>query len=409
MTQLPSTSKRLDYLDAVRAYALLLGIVFHASLSFMPIFIGWAVMDISTSDWIPIFVFISHSFRMPLFFLIAGFFSYRVFIQGDVSSFLKSRLMRLVAPFILGWLLLRPLMLSAWTMGAESMRGEVNIGDALLAGLDAFNGAAGGLFIGTHLWFLYYLILISISVIAVCCIINLHAPIKDRVGRFIDSGISWICGSYLAIFMTIVPTAACLWFMTHWGIDTPDKSLSPVPSVTFLYAMFFTFGWLLSRQPKLLDTLSIVTIWRVFLCALSIIAAVILSRFEAQLAHPDYMLIKLSFVVSYAAMMWSLIAITIGLAKRLFNRPSKTIRYVADASYWLYLIHLPMVIVLQVTVAELAFPWWLKLISICASTLLFSLLAYDIMIRPTWVGAMLNGKRKPGALFNYIKQLNVVK
>ena len=39
-----SPSTRLHYLDATRAFALLLGIVFHASLSFMPVFIGWAVM-----------------------------------------------------------------------------------------------------------------------------------------------------------------------------------------------------------------------------------------------------------------------------------------------------------------------------------------------------------------------------
>ena len=44
-----SPSTRLHYLDATRAFALLLGIVFHASLSFMPVFIGWAVMDVSTS------------------------------------------------------------------------------------------------------------------------------------------------------------------------------------------------------------------------------------------------------------------------------------------------------------------------------------------------------------------------
>ena len=66
-------NSRLNYLDAVRAFALLLGIVFHASLSFVPVFIGWAVMDISTSSSILGFILVSHSFRMELFFLIAGF------------------------------------------------------------------------------------------------------------------------------------------------------------------------------------------------------------------------------------------------------------------------------------------------------------------------------------------------
>ena len=68
-----SPSTRLHYLDATRAFALLLGIVFHASLSFMPVFIGWAVMDVSTSYIAGGFALISHTFRMALFFLIAGF------------------------------------------------------------------------------------------------------------------------------------------------------------------------------------------------------------------------------------------------------------------------------------------------------------------------------------------------
>ena len=46
---------RLDYLDALRAFALILGVVFHAGLSFMPVFIGWAVMDINTSPAMGIF------------------------------------------------------------------------------------------------------------------------------------------------------------------------------------------------------------------------------------------------------------------------------------------------------------------------------------------------------------------
>ena len=53
----PNTdNSRLDYLDATRAFALVLGIVFHACLSFMPIFMGWAVQDISTSPLVAIFM-----------------------------------------------------------------------------------------------------------------------------------------------------------------------------------------------------------------------------------------------------------------------------------------------------------------------------------------------------------------
>ena len=68
-------SPRLDYLDATRAFALVLGVVFHASLSFLPFYIGWAVQDVSTNIVTGGFATISHSFRLEVFFLLAGFFT----------------------------------------------------------------------------------------------------------------------------------------------------------------------------------------------------------------------------------------------------------------------------------------------------------------------------------------------
>jgi uncharacterized membrane protein YcfT len=93
MNMSPQNDIRLDYLDAVRSFALIMGVIFHAILSFIPVFIGWAVMDISTSGFVSIFIMINHSFRMELFFLIAGFFSHMKFHQQGVQIFLKSRLM----------------------------------------------------------------------------------------------------------------------------------------------------------------------------------------------------------------------------------------------------------------------------------------------------------------------------
>lgn len=397
-------SNRLDYLDAVRAFALILGIIFHASLSFMPIFIGWAVMDISTSDLVPVFVLLSHSFRLALFFLIAGFFSHMAFHQKGAQAFLKSRFVRIAAPFVIGWFLLRPMLEFGWVMGAESMRGDVNMSNALLAGLHTLAELPNSFLLGTHLWFLYYLLLMSISVIGLRYLINLHTPTKERVVKTCDRATSWISKSPFGILVIAFPTAACLWFMAHWGIDTPDKSLSPVSSVSILYGGFFVFGWLLHRQPTLVDAFAKVSVGKVILCTVSIIIALSLSGFEAQLAHQHYNLLKVSYMLSYAVMMWSLISLVIGLGQRLFSRPNKIVRYVADASYWLYLIHLPIVIGLQIAFAELSLHWALKLTFICVITLSISILLYDLCVRSSWLGVILNGKRKPRLLFNYSKQ-----
>lgn len=398
MTMPSQNNGRLDYLDAVRAFALILGIIFHASISFMPIFIGWAVMDISTSEAVPLFMLISHSFRMELFFLIAGFFSHMKFHSEGFKSFLKSRLVRIALPFVIGWFVLRPMLVSAWIMGTESMQGDVNILDALLAGFATLGDLPKSLFVGTHLWFLYYLLLISVSVLLVSILLSLHKPIQRKLTQLADATIFWLCHSRLTISMLAIPTAGCLWFMNHWGVDTPDKTLTPHISVSLLYGGFFLFGWMVHRQASLMESFARLTWEKFALCLLAIIVTTQLSRFEMNFGHQQYKLIKASFVLSYAIMMWSLVTLTIGLFKRLLNRPSRTVRYIADASYWLYLIHLPIVVWLQIAFAEFDIHWSIKLVAISSITILIAILIYDVFIRSTFIGAILNGKRKPRLL-----------
>lgn len=394
-----SHTNRLDYLDAVRGFALVLGIIFHASLSYMPIFIGWAVMDIYTSSIIPIFVLISHSFRMELFFLVAGFFSHMSFHKQGLRSFATSRWVKLGIPLIIGWIVLRPLLVSGWIMGAESMQGEVNIGGALIQGFKTLGDIPNDLLTGTHLWFLYYLLVMTASLVAIRFMIELSPSVKSTLGKVSDHIVSWVCQSNWAIIVVAIPTATCLWFMQHWGMDTPDKSLIPNIPVSLIYGGFFIFGWLLHRQAELMQHFAKLSWIKLFFCVISGVIALKVSAYEIQLAHSHYIWIKAGFMFSYAILMWSLISLTIGVCKHLFKRPSKIIRYIADASYWLYLIHLPIVIWLQIVFAELPLHWSLKLLSICAITIGLSILIYDVLVRSTFIGAILNGKRKPRILF----------
>ncbi|MEM9531920.1 MAG: acyltransferase family protein [Pseudomonadota bacterium] len=392
---------RLEYLDAVRAFALLLGIVFHASLSFVPVYIGWAVMDVSTSGTVSIFSLVSHSFRMPLFFLVAGFFSHMTFHRWGTARFLKSRFVRIVLPFALGWFLLRPLLVAGWVAGAESLRGDVDISNALLSGFASLAHLPFGLFVGTHLWFLYYLVLTTFTVLLLRYLIGSVAPLKEALARVADRGSAWLSSSRFALAAVALPTAACLWFMSHWGLETPDKSLVPHVPVLLIYATFFFTGWLFHRSRKLIEQFSRLTWDKVGLLLIAVTASILLAGFERQTGHLHYGVIKGAFAVSYAAMMWTLVSITIGLFRRFFDRASSVVRYVSDASYWLYLVHLPLVVGLQVAVAELPFHWSAKLLAVSLLTIAIALVMYDLFVRPTFIGATLNGRRKPRVLFRF--------
>ena len=78
-TENPAFARRSD-LDALRAVAMLLGIVLHASLSFFPSF--WIVTDRRQDPAFGIVFSAIHGFRMPLFFVMSGFFSAMLLAQA---------------------------------------------------------------------------------------------------------------------------------------------------------------------------------------------------------------------------------------------------------------------------------------------------------------------------------------
>src|SRR5262249_25552570 len=68
----------LGAIDALRGGAMLLGIVLHAAISYMPSRmpgLAWGVYEQETNWVFDVVFWWIHGFRLPLFFLIAGFFT----------------------------------------------------------------------------------------------------------------------------------------------------------------------------------------------------------------------------------------------------------------------------------------------------------------------------------------------
>jgi len=391
---------RLDYLDATRAFALLLGVVFHASLSFSPYFMGWAVQDIATGRVVADFFQISHSFRLEIFFLIAGFFSHGLWHRRGATGFVRSRALRLGGPFVVGWFLLRPLVLSGWIMGAASLRGDYDFWAAMRGGFASLETLPAGLLTGTHLWFLYYLMLITALTLVLRAIavrlaggrtgFDAAAPLV----RGIDAAVAWLAGSPWALIALVVPTAGALWGMRFWGVDTPDQTLQPNLPVLALYGGFFVLGWLFARQPETIARFGRLALSHALLAVGSGWAVLRLGEMQADPGHPHYRAAHAGFTLSYAVLMWTLVALALGVSRKFLNRPRPFVRYLADASYWMYLVHLPVVVWLQVAVAEVNAPWWLKLVGIVLATVAITLVTYALGVRFTFVGAILHGRRR---------------
>ncbi len=81
-------------LDALRAFAMFLGISLHASLSLFTVpsssssnmDIVWPVRDISQNQIFLIFMVFIHSFRMPMFFILSGFFTMMLYRKRGIKA-----------------------------------------------------------------------------------------------------------------------------------------------------------------------------------------------------------------------------------------------------------------------------------------------------------------------------------
>jgi hypothetical protein len=108
--------------------------------------------------------------------------------------------------------------------------------------------------------------------------------------------------------------------------------------------------------------------------------------------------------VAYAIGLWSWAFALLGLGLRFLNGFSPARRYLADASYWIYLAHLPLVLGLQLLMRDWPLPWPIKFALLVGVTMAVLLISYHWLVRPTVIGALLNGRRYPRALPNDSRQ-----
>ncbi len=112
-TPASAISRRHDF-DALRAFAMLLGMAFHGSFSFYSR--PWAVQDLMQNETLRWFAAAIHGFRMPLFILVSGYFTMMLWRQRGLIAMLKQRFERVFIPCILVLITLVPVThrISSW-------------------------------------------------------------------------------------------------------------------------------------------------------------------------------------------------------------------------------------------------------------------------------------------------------
>lgn len=239
---------RYHGLDALRAWAMSMGIVLHAAWIMIPGEAGAPKTDASASSVADYICLAIHTFRMQLFFVLAGLFACLLVRKRGVWNFALNRILRIGLPLLLSWLILCPIMIYQYNAAGIQSGAILSDSSALELTKHYFANLSADNVMLMHLWFIYYLAFVYAMVIAARGLVSL----LDRRGvvrQMISDAFAKILVSRWNAFALAAISAPLLFPMkVSWGIEVDLASLIPKWPGLISYLTFFLVGWLMFRN-----------------------------------------------------------------------------------------------------------------------------------------------------------------
>ena len=340
---------RLRALDALRVWAMLAGVGFHAALAHSPrVQPFFPTADASQAPGLDAVLWPLHLVRMPVFFVIAGLLAARSLARRGMAGLLRERARRLLVPLLVLAPLLHLLMAALLRHAAATAQRPSPLLRWLREPVEPAQIAPPP---GTgHLWFLHCLLLLCVLLWVAR---TLAPPAWGRALRALPLG-AWLIG----LPLLIAPALASV------SVPHPaPEGLLPQFWALALYGAFFAFGFCLDGA-RLAQLAQGRTLAGLALAAGGALAGFFHAGGDALQAQAGAAL----GLASAGASAWGTLLL-LGLAQRALQAPSRAMAYLADAAYWVYLVHLPLLFALQFAWLDWAAPWTLS---------------FPASIRPAW-------------------------
>ncbi|MQB38789.1 glucans biosynthesis protein MdoC [Agrobacterium tumefaciens] len=381
----PGKSDYEHYWDPLRALLMLLGIPYHASLIYSHA-LPWDIKDFDTSPLLSALGAVLSTFRMPAFFVVAGYFSTMVIGKKGKMRWLRQRFLRLGVPFIVAVLLLGPSQLFLLELAGVA-KGDIPA-DRLLESLPGQLRPSEQWIM--HLWFLPALIVYSI-LLASLLFLTEHQPLAYAKDWF-DS----LRQRHVTLFFAALCTLPVLWELMIYGSGLLaartgsgffllyERASDPYAR----YLPFFLVGAVLHRDRALFHRFRQTGLLTGIVAASAIATAVTL-RLQNPLSN-SALLVLVSTIAAVATS-----RLLIDLACRYFDGPNRFARRMTDASFTIYLFHHPLIYAFGTLFILIALPPIVEFaIIVVATTVVAYMLHQAIRLSPLAL-FLFNGIRGP--------------
>lgn len=358
---------------------MVLGVPYHTALAYR----AGRPWIVNSGEGLPVFTYVAeliHLFRMPAFFLIAGYFSALLLSRRPPGAWLRGRLRRLGVPLLASLVTLVPVLNFVCELS------NFPFAEALASW--RHNTLTSGGYGVRHLWFLIVLLYCCSAAAALAWWRpSLRtATLPPRVDGWVARRL-FPCLLTGTVFLGLWEAAAVeLFYKAGLATNLPQEILRLDEFLT--YAPYFLAGALMARAPRTLERMGRFSPGLAGVAAVSVLASLLFLDDLPPAAG--------RFIATFAAV--STTQAIIAGAKRLGGRPIPMVQEVVSASFVMYLVHLPIIIVLVWLGQHVHLPVASKALVVMTLTLLLSYGAWRVASRSTVLAFLFNGELAPARL-----------
>lgn len=304
---------------------MLLGIPFHISLIYSSH--SWHVNSVEPSWWLTLFNDFIHAFRMQVFFVISGYFSYMLFLRYPLKKWWKVRVERVGIPMLTAI----PLLTLPQFIMLQYVNGKADNWHTL-SGYDKFNTLAWELI--SHLWFL--LVLVVLTTLGVVLFKWLTGR---RSGDGHTFGDTVTLGQLSMIFLALGVLYALIrrTLLVVYAPVLSNGLFNFIVMQTLFYLPFFILGAQVFINTRLKAMFTTPSPW----CFAGALLGFIAYRLNQQYGSGDGWMYEVEYVITMVLGLW-MVNVVFSLGHRLLNFQSARVTYFVNASLFIYLVHHPL-------------------------------------------------------------------
>jgi peptidoglycan/LPS O-acetylase OafA/YrhL len=387
-------------LEALRIATTFFVLLYHAALTYLatPMRLTlWASYDAQGHVAFDYLVYWVNGFAMPVFFLAAGVSAPAACASRGPWVFLTSRVRRLLRPLLFGCLTILPCFYLVWGYGLL-VTGQIALDEILRW---RYSPAVSHELYGLgHLWFLEYLFVVSVLWCGGWALwsswLTRHpgSATADKPAGPKQEWIDRILNSPWRPLWFAIPTGL-IFVIDSDTMLRVDNLIVPNVFRLLHYAYFFTVGGWLARAR---DPRQQYVPWSTLYLVLSFVLFGLMSPLLLQhAAVPLSGGARILYCMLAALFPWLTVFGGLGVFMRVFAGRGTLMRYLAESSFWVYLIHVPIVALTQALLLPVAWPVAIKFLLVTLVAIAASLVSYEYIVRRSLVGEIINGSRKRSA------------